>query len=79
MSPTGGRLLYAFTLEAPDGDLDRKKSSLSEEETDLSELSNEELSDSLSLYYENVRYTGESIWGEIIDLIAISEEREIER
>ena len=44
----GGRLLYTFPLEVTDGDLVRKKSSLSGD-TELSGLINEEFPESLSV------------------------------
>ena len=49
----GGMLLYAVPLGAHRGDLDSKKASLSDE-TELSDLINEESSDSMSFIMENV-------------------------
>ena len=48
------RILYALPLQAPHGDLDRKKSS-TPDDIEVSELLNDGLSDSVSFYYEKVR------------------------
>ena len=54
MAATGYRPMYAFPLEAPQGDLDRKKSPLSDD-IEAYGLINEELPDAMSSYYEKVR------------------------
>ena len=46
----GDRLLYAFPSGAPQGDLDRKKSFLSDK-TELYDLINEEFPDSMSFLW----------------------------
>ena len=58
-------LAYAHSLEAPQGYLDRKKSFLSGD-FEASELINEELPVSMSVYYGEVRDNDDLVWDRLL-------------
>ena len=65
LSAMGDRLLYAIPLEAPQEDIDREKSCLSDN-TDRRYIINEDVSDSMSCYREKVMSTDATIRGKIL-------------
>ena len=71
----GDWLLYACRLEVSEEDLDRKKS-FRPDATYLHDLINEKWPSPMSFYYGQVHRTDARIWGDILEFIAILEERE---
>ena len=70
LSSIRDRILYAYSSKAHRGDLDRKKSSLSDE-AELPALINEKLPDSISFYYEKVMGGYGGIWRNIPEFFDI--------
>ena len=66
LSSIGDRFLYAFHLEAPQGDLDRKKP-FSLDDLEFTGLINEEFPDAMSSYYKKVRRSGEMVGGRCLE------------
>ena len=76
LSSTGGSSTYAIPSESPRGDMDMKKSCLSDD-TESHGRINDELADSMSFYYENVSSKDDGIrGGGVLELIDVLGERD---